>query len=81
MFAETYDTLLDLIREFPDDEACRKHLEHIRWGEAPICPHCGGCQRIYALKGRKRYKCGDCKKKFSVLVKVDPNVKTTIGLS
>ena len=68
MFSESYNTLVDLFREFPDDEACRKHLEHIRWGGEPVCPHCGGCEKIYALKGGKRYKCGDCKKKFSVLV-------------
>lgn len=73
MFSESYNTLLDLLREFPNDEACRKHLEHIRWGDedgnvSPICPHCGSVEKIYSIEAGKRYKCGSCRKKFTVLV-------------
>ena len=71
--SESYDTLLDLIREFPDDEACRQHLEQIRWGQEdgtikPVCPHCGHDEKAYRIEGGKRYKCASCRKKFSVLV-------------
>ena len=61
----TYNSLVDLIREFPTDEACRKHLEHIRWGDSPACPHCGFTEKIYTIGGGKRYKCAACRKIFS----------------
>ncbi len=71
--SESYDSLIDLIREFPDDEACRRHLEHIRWGDSegnvtPRCPHCGHDAKAYRIEGGKRYKCAACRKKYSVLV-------------
>lgn len=70
---ESYNSLIDLIREFPDDDTCRKHFEHIRWGAAdgsvnPRCPHCRHTEKIYTLKGGKQYKCSACRKKFTVLV-------------
>lgn len=71
--SESYDTLLDLIREFPDDASCRLHLEQIRWGQEdgtlkPTCPHCGHHDQAYQIEGGKRYKCASCRKKYSVLV-------------
>ena len=69
MFAsESYNSLVDLIREFPDDETCRKHLEHVRWGDCPACAHCGSTEKIYTIEGGKRYKCAACRRKFTVLV-------------
>ena len=67
MFTSTYNSLVDLILEFPNDEACRKHLEHIRWGDTPACAHCGSAEKIYTLKDG-RYKCAACRRKFTVLV-------------
>ncbi len=71
--SESYNSLVDLIREFPNDEACRKHLAFIRWGDdegnvRPRCPHCQYDEKVYVLNGGKRYKCSACRKKFSVLV-------------
>jgi len=73
MFAESYNTLIDLIREFPNDDACRHHLERIRWGDDegnvnPVCPHCDNAERIYSIESGKRYKCSACRKKFTVTV-------------
>ena len=33
--------LLAIYSRFPDQEACLEHLEHIRFGDDPYCPHCG----------------------------------------
>lgn len=68
-----YNSLIDFIREFSDDEACRRHLEHIRWGNpdgsvAPQCPHCDHADKIYRIEKGARFKCSACKRKFSVLV-------------
>jgi len=45
------------------------------WPNGPICPHCGGVDRISKIKAnpskRVRYglhQCGDCKKQFTVKV-------------
>lgn len=57
---------------FRSAEAARTYLEGLRWPEGPVCPHCGGTERPYALKGKAHrpglYKCGDCRKQFSVTV-------------
>lgn len=55
---------------FHDKDKAREHLEAIRWPEGAVCPHCGGCERIYSIKGARDglYKCGDCKKQFTVTV-------------
>ena len=32
--------LFDAVERFSDQESCIKHLEAVRWGEHPQCPHC-----------------------------------------
>jgi transposase-like protein len=57
---------------FHDDEEARKHLEAIRWPNGPVCPHCGGVDRIKKLEGKSHrpglYKCYDCEGHFTVTV-------------
>lgn len=33
--------LMGLMEVFPTEESCIAHLEKMRWGDTPICPHCG----------------------------------------
>lgn len=59
-----------------------KLLEDLRWGDKPVCPHCGSVRKPYFLKpanGKSRktrtgsasqrrvWKCADCRRQFSVL--------------
>jgi transposase-like protein len=60
---------------FHDEEAAFAHLEGVLWPKGPICPHCGGFDRIGRIKANpaKRvriglHKCGDCKRQFTVKV-------------
>lgn len=58
---------------FQDADLAREHIEASRWPDGPVCPHCGGFEKIYPLKpkGKVRkglYKCGDCKGQFTVTV-------------
>jgi len=57
---------------FQDEDSAREYLESIRWPEGPICPHCGGSEKIYRLEGKSHrkglLKCGHCRKQFSVTV-------------
>lgn len=61
--------------EFHSEAAAFAHLEKIIWGDAPVCPHCGGLDRITKVKANptKRireglWRCGDCKKQFTVKI-------------
>lgn len=38
--------------KFPDEEACRKHLEEVRWQGTPTCPH---CHKMYNVKTKTIY--------------------------
>lgn len=62
---------------FHDEQAAFEHLEKVLWAGAPVCPHCGGLDRVYDLKGVKDKKgrvrlglkkCGHCRKQFTVRV-------------
>ena len=33
--------LITVFEKFPSQEACIAHLENARWGDTPVCPHCG----------------------------------------
>lgn len=63
--SENYN-LFYFFKQFPDEDACRKYLEKRRWGDTPVCPHCGNAQKIYRYKNGKTFKCAHCKKQFSV---------------
>lgn len=58
---------------FHNEEAAFRFVESLIWAEGPVCPHCGGCVRISAIKPnpekRVRHglkKCGQCKGQFTV---------------
>ena len=46
-----YDSLLELIKAFPDEETCVKHLENLRWPKGIVCPCCGSTRKIYKVNG------------------------------
>jgi len=52
---------------FPTDKDAREHIERMRWGSEPTCPHCGS-DRISRVKNEKPqpYRCKDCWKHLSV---------------
>ncbi len=60
---------------FHNEEAAFTYLEGVIWGSEPVCPHCGGVDRITKVKANpeKRirvglWRCGDCKKQFTVKI-------------
>jgi transposase-like protein len=56
------------IMRMTDDEA-RDTFKRVRWsanGGEPFCPHCG-CLMVYTLaEAPPRWKCGGCRRKFSL---------------
>ena len=61
--------IMQVFRSFPDHESCIKHLEKVRWGSLPTCPHC----QSESVKRKKendiigRWNCHSCKSSFNVL--------------
>ncbi|MEF2549745.1 IS1595 family transposase, partial [Aurantimonas sp. E1-2-R+4] len=59
-------------RHFHDEAAAYRFVEARIWPNGPVCPHCGGVERISAMKGKSTrigtYKCYQCRKPFTVKV-------------
>src|ERR1043165_3658631 len=59
-------------KHFHDEEAAFAYLESKVWPNGPVCPHCGGVDRISKMKGKSTrvgvYKCYQCRKPFRVTV-------------
>lgn len=63
---ETLSTF-EFFQKFPSEEAARLHFEARRWGDTPVCGHCGSVS-VTECKDHKPmpYRCKDCRKHFSV---------------
>ena len=61
--------LLTIFSKFPDQEACIDHLENIRFGDTPFCPHCNANHVERKADGERvgRWNCHVCKSSFNVL--------------
>lgn len=55
---------------FHDEKAAFEKVEGLLWPDGPVCPHCGGVDRIYDLQKTRigLRKCGYCRKQFTVRV-------------
>ena len=57
---------------FHDEDKAREWLEARVWPNGPVCPHCGGVDRISKMGGKSTrvgtYKCYQCRKPFRVTV-------------
>jgi transposase-like protein len=73
-------SIMSLVERVPDEASAYLLLEEMRWGDTPVCPHCGS-ERVYFLNPangatrkttrgtmspRRVWKCGACRKQFSV---------------
>jgi transposase-like protein len=59
-------------KHFHNEEAAYAFVEARIWPNGPVCPHCGGVDRIGRLQGKTTrvgaYKCYQCRKPFTVKV-------------
>ena len=59
-------------RHFHDEEDAYTYLEARIWPDGPVCPHCGGTERISKMQGKATriglYKCYACRKQFRATV-------------
>jgi len=63
------DTLstFEFFQKFPNEETARKFFEARRWGDEPVCGHCGSVS-VTECKNHKPmpYRCRNCRSHFSV---------------
>jgi transposase-like protein len=64
---QQFDSLMQLMETFADEQTAIDHLTAIRWRGGAFCPHCNS-RRIYHFSDRRTHKCGDCRKRFSIKV-------------
>jgi len=57
---------------FHNEEKAFAYVEARVWPEGPVCPHCGGVERISKMQGKSTrvgtYKCYQCRKPFTVKI-------------
>jgi len=60
-------SIYQFMARFPDEETASRHVERMRWGDAPVCPHCGD-DKVSERKNHKPmpYRCRKCRRHFSV---------------
>ena len=62
-----FDTLIQMMTAFPDEQSAIDHFTAIRWKDGAFCPHCGST-KVYHFSDARTHKCGDCRKRFSIKV-------------
>ena len=61
--------LVDFLASYGTDEACRAHLERVRWPAGPVCPRCGVVDNAVEVSTRPGlYRCRACNRQFTVTV-------------
>jgi transposase-like protein len=59
-------SLLPFLSRFPDDDACWRHLETVRWPAGPVCRKCGSIGTATEQKSRPHYwQCHACRTVFT----------------
>jgi transposase-like protein len=60
-------TLLDFQRAFPDESACLRYLEAVRWPKGFVCPLCGAAGDPFIFGNRPRVRrCRSCQADISL---------------
>ena len=60
-------TLVEVIRQFPEDAAAERWFTEVRWPDGVHCSHCGSTRIQDGTAHRTMpYRCRDCRKWFSV---------------
>ena len=59
--------IMQIFRQFPDQDSCIKHLEAVRWASGVTCAYCDS-ENTYEMPKESRHYCNSCKKSFSVTI-------------
>lgn len=64
MMNKDFNSIIELVKTFPDEQSCINHLEEIRWANGVISPF-DSSSKIYKCKDNK-YRCKNTGKYFNV---------------
>jgi len=64
MLGKEFDSIIELLTTFPDEQTCISHLENLRWNGNVVSPF-DAESKVYTCKGN-RYKCKNTGKYFNV---------------
>ncbi|PYT48177.1 MAG: IS1595 family transposase [Acidobacteria bacterium] len=59
--------LVELIKDFADENKCRAYIEKLRWPNGIECPRCKS-EKVYRIVKRDQLLCSSCEYQFSVTV-------------
>jgi transposase-like protein len=59
--------LVELIKDFADENKCRAYIEKLRWPNGVECPRCKSA-KVYRIVKRDQLLCSSCEYQFSVTV-------------
>lgn len=65
---EDLNNLIEFYSRFGNEQACRDYFENARWGDEVTCPKCGVVGEAYKYTDGRLFKCGACRKQFTVRV-------------
>ena len=65
MINTEFNTILDLIKAFPDEQSCIDHLESLRWINGNVVSPFAPSSKVYKC-ANNRYRCKDTSKYFNV---------------
>lgn len=69
---ESIASMADLRRALPNERACRRAFEKLRWPDGRYCPQCGSL-RSWAITGPSAregfYECANCRMQFTATAK------------
>lgn len=57
------------LKAYGSDDACRAHMESVRWPDGPVCQKCGVVNEAISIKNRiGLYRCKACGTQFTITV-------------
>jgi transposase-like protein len=58
-------SVFEFLQKFPNEDVCEQYIISARFPTGIHCPFCSS-HRVYRLEAQKRFKCGACRKQFTV---------------
>jgi DNA-directed RNA polymerase subunit RPC12/RpoP len=58
-------TLIDFLREFPDEESCKRKFKEFREQAGVVCPKCGGTDH-YWKRDKEQWECKSCRTRITL---------------
>jgi len=62
-----FNSIIELIQQFPDEISCVQYLKSILWKKGSYCPYCGH-EKVYEFKDGTTFKGASCRRRFSIRV-------------